>query len=84
MANFTADVQLFGQDSFTSSTTQMHPLGTRGYTADGRRFRYARGLPSADPVSTFLVPSPDSLGEGNPDPRALAFVRPERHQARWA
>jgi hypothetical protein len=42
MANFASAVTLYGQDTFTSSATQMHPLGTRGYTSDGRRFRYAQ------------------------------------------
>lgn len=53
MANFTAAVQLFGQDSFTSSTTQLHPLGTRGYTSDGRRFRYAQ-IGAVDTVAGSL------------------------------
>lgn len=34
------DVAL-GQNFWESSATQKHPLGTRGYTADGRAFRYA-------------------------------------------
>lgn len=33
------DVQL-GQQMFVSSATQVHPLGTRGYTPDGRAYRY--------------------------------------------
>lgn len=56
MANFTAPVQLYGQDSFTSSTTQMHPLGTRGYTADGRRFRYCQ-IGGTDAVAGSLYQS---------------------------
>lgn len=35
------DVQL-AQGMFVSSTTQQHPLGTRGYTMDGRAYRYAK------------------------------------------
>jgi hypothetical protein len=31
-----------GQDSFTSSSTQLHPLGTKAETRDGRRFRYGQ------------------------------------------
>ena len=32
---------VLGQDAFTSSATQLHPLGTRAVTRDGRIFRYA-------------------------------------------
>ena len=40
MANLSnQDVQL-AQQMFVSSATQMHPLGTRGCTPDGRVFRY--------------------------------------------
>lgn len=35
------DVQL-GQQMFTSSATQQHPLGQRGYTPEGRTYRYCR------------------------------------------
>lgn len=40
MANFTQDPIALGQDSFTSSATQVHPAGTRGITKDGRWYRY--------------------------------------------
>lgn len=56
MANFASPAQLFGQDSFTSSTTQMHPLGTRAYTADGRRFRYSQ-IGGVDTVAGTLLQS---------------------------
>jgi hypothetical protein len=35
------DIRL-AQNMFTSSATQQHPLGTRGYTDDGRAFRYVK------------------------------------------
>jgi hypothetical protein len=56
MANFTASVQLFGQDSFTAGATQLHALGTRGYTADGRRFRYCQ-IGAVDSVAGSLYQS---------------------------
>jgi hypothetical protein len=74
MANFAAAVQLYGQDSFTSSTTQMHPLGTRAYTSDGRRFRYAQVgavdtvagslYQSAAPVANHLANTPPAVAIG--------------------
>jgi hypothetical protein len=74
MANFAAPVQLYGQDSFTSSTTQMHPLGTRGYTSDGRRFRYAQVggtdtvagslYQSSVPVANHLANTPPAVAIG--------------------
>ena len=42
MANLVDSVVALAQDSFTSSSTQLHPLGTRAYTTDGRRYRYAQ------------------------------------------
>ncbi len=41
MAKLRAPVDSIGQDDFTSSTTQIHDLGTRVETDDGRVFRYA-------------------------------------------
>lgn len=35
------DIRL-AQNMFTSNATQQHPLGTRGYTDDGRAFRYVK------------------------------------------
>jgi hypothetical protein len=74
MANFASAVQLYGQDSFTSSTTQLHPLGTRGYTADGRRFRYAQVggtdtvagslYQSAAPIANHLANTPPAVAVG--------------------
>lgn len=74
MANFAAPVVLYGQDSFTSSSTQMHPLGTRGYTSDGRRFRYAQvgGVDTvagslyqaAAPVANHLANTPPAVAIG--------------------
>lgn len=43
MPSFTQDAIGLGQDGFQGiSTTQMHPLGARGITKDGRVFRYAK------------------------------------------
>jgi hypothetical protein len=74
MANFASPVQLYGQDSFTSSATQMHPLNTRGYTSDGRRFRYAQVgavdtvagslYQSAVPVANHLANTPPAVAIG--------------------
>lgn len=40
MANFPG-LNVTGQDTFTSSATQLHPLNTKALTKDGRTFRYA-------------------------------------------
>jgi hypothetical protein len=40
--NLTSDLILSGQSIFESSTTQLHALGARGTTRDGRVFRYAK------------------------------------------
>lgn len=50
------DVQL-AQLMFTSSATAQHPLGTRGYTDDGRVFRYAKAGVS-DLVAGQVLQSP--------------------------
>jgi hypothetical protein len=74
MANFASAVTLYGQDTFTSSATQMHPLGTRGYTSDGRRFRYAQVgatdtvagslYQGAAPVTAHLANTPPAVAIG--------------------
>ena len=50
------DVQL-AQLMFVSSATQQHPLGTRGYTNDGRAFRYAKAG-GADLAAGQVLQSP--------------------------
>lgn len=72
--NFAAPVQLYAQDTFTSSATQMHPLGTRGYTSDGRRFRYAQAgasdtvagslYQSSAPIANHLANTPPAVAIG--------------------
>lgn len=42
MPNFYQDPIGLGTDNFQNSTTQFHPLGTRGVTRDGRVFRYCK------------------------------------------
>lgn len=74
MPNLTGAIQIYGQDPFTSSTTQLHPLGTRAYTADGRRFRYAQigGVDtvagslyqSAAPIPNHLANTPPAVAIG--------------------
>lgn len=74
MPNFAAATQLFGQDAFTSSTTQLHQLNTRGYTSDGRRFRYAQVgatdtvagslYQGAAPVANHLANTPPAVAVG--------------------
>jgi hypothetical protein len=39
--NLSAPAQVFGVDAFAESSTQKHQLGTNGWDANGRRFRYA-------------------------------------------
>ncbi len=45
------------QGNWTSSATQQHALGTRGYTPDGRAYRYAKAG-SVDLVAGSLVQGP--------------------------
>jgi hypothetical protein len=74
MANFTSPPVALGSDSFSSSATQHHPLGTRGYTKDGRRFRYAQCgatatvagsiYQSAAPLANHLANTPPAVAIG--------------------
>jgi len=50
------DVRL-AQGMFVSSATQVHPLGTRGSTADGRVYRYVKAG-GADLVAGNVIQSP--------------------------
>ena len=56
------DVQL-GQQMFTSSATQQHPLGTRGCTPDGRVYRYCKAG-AVDLIAASIVQSPASVAGG--------------------
>jgi len=40
--SFPGSVLLSGADVIKTTTAKIHPLGTRGYTRDGRAFRYSR------------------------------------------
>jgi len=40
MARFTQHSEVLGQDDFVSSATQLHRIGTRAFSDDGRTFRY--------------------------------------------
>jgi hypothetical protein len=67
-------VTITGQDIFTSSTTQYHPLGTIGRTSDGRQFRYAQAGASdlvagelqqgAAPIPNHLANTPPAVAIG--------------------
>ena len=73
MANF-AGLDVTGQDIFTSSSTQLHPLGTYAETKDGRGFRYAQAgaadtvagnlLQSAAPIANHLANTPPAVAIG--------------------
>lgn len=62
------------QDVFTASATKNHTLGTRAYTADGRRFRYCQAgasdlvagnvQQSAAPVTAHLANTPPIVAIG--------------------
>ena len=74
MPNLTAGIQLYGQDPFTTSTDQLHSLNSRGYTQDGRRFRYAQVgavdtvagslYQSAVPIANHLANTPPAVAIG--------------------
>lgn len=64
----------FSGDSFSSVSTQAHPLGARGYTKDGRRFRYAvmgavdsvagSLYQGAAPIANHLANTPPAVAVG--------------------
>jgi hypothetical protein len=57
MATFVQETLSIGQDDFVSSATQVHPLGTRAVSKDGRSFRYVKaGV--ADLVAGNCLQSP--------------------------
>lgn len=55
--NFSNQPVQLGQEMFTSSSTQQHPLGTRGISPDGRVYRYVKAGAS-DLVAGHAVQSP--------------------------
>lgn len=57
MPTFVQEAIGLGQDGFTSSTTQAHPLGTKGVTKDGRIFRYVKAG-AVDLVAGNVIQSP--------------------------
>lgn len=57
MPSFTNDAVAIGQDGFLSSATQVHALGQKGVTRDGRIFRYVKaGV--VDLVAGNVIQSP--------------------------
>jgi hypothetical protein len=71
---FVEDASAFGQDGFTSSATQVHELGRRAVTKDGRVFRYAvaggadtvagKVYQSAAPIANHLANTPPAVAIG--------------------
>ena len=74
MANFQNEASGFAMDSFSASSTQQHPLGTRATTKDGRSFRYAQVgaadtvagsvYQSAAPIANHLANTPPAVSVG--------------------
>lgn len=66
--------QTFSADTFSTGTSdQLHSLGTRGYTRDGRRFRYAQVAAAtvagslyqgAAPIANHLANTPPAVAIG--------------------
>lgn len=69
MANFVGPLMITAQDSFTSSATQIHSLGSQARTADGRLFRYAQ-IGAVDTVAGSIyqgaAPLPNHLANTPP------------------
>lgn len=64
MANLSnQDLQL-GQNMFESSSTQKHPLGSRGCTPDGRVFRYVLAG-AVDLIAGTVIQSPADIAGGH-------------------
>lgn len=76
--NFAAPSEAYGQDGFTSSSTQLHPLGSTATTKDGRVFKYSQAggtslvagkvQQSAAPIANHLANSAPAVAVG-----ALSF-----------
>lgn len=74
MAYFRGAIQVAAQDTFSSSATQYHPLGTIGDTGDGRLFRYCQAgaadlvagnvIQGAAPVTAHLANTPPAVAIG--------------------
>lgn len=74
MANFRAPIVVSAQDTFTSSSTQFHPLGTVGDTGDGRLWRYCQVgasdlvagnlIQGAAPLANHLANTPPAVAVG--------------------
>ncbi len=58
--SFPGSILLSGADVLQTTTTKRHPLGTRGYTRDGRVFRYARNGATALVPGKMVQSSADS------------------------
>jgi hypothetical protein len=75
MPNLQDSIGAIGQDAFTSSSTQIHPLGARAYTRDGRRFRYCQAgasdlvagnlIQGAAPLANHLANTPPAVAIGD-------------------
>lgn len=71
---FASELQAVGQEGFLSSATQLHSLGTRAVTKDGRVFRYAQAgaadlvagtvVQSAAPIANHLANTPPAVAVG--------------------
>jgi hypothetical protein len=68
MPVFVEDASAFGQDGFTSSSTQIHELGRRAVTKDGRVFRYSQAVADtvAGSVYQSTAPLPNHLARTSP------------------
>lgn len=74
MPVFVEDPSAFGQDGFTSSSSQIHELGRRAVTKDGRVFRYCVAgasdtvagsvYQSAAPIANHLANTPPAVAVG--------------------
>lgn len=58
MANLGNIPEVYGIDEKNYGSTQLHPLGTIGFTKDGRRFRYAKADSGAALVVGNAIQSP--------------------------
>ena len=74
MALLTGHTTAFARDTFSSGSGQPHPLGTAGFTKDGRRFRFAQAgasdtvagnlLQSAAPIANHLANTAPAVAIG--------------------